>query len=126
MNTNSNNFPGRIQVSVIIPNYNYSHYIEQCLQSVLDSNFKSDKMEIILVDDASTDNSVEVIEEMMKSCPFPFRLIKNDTNLGLSLTRNRGITNANGELLFFWTRIIIFATIALRFMPLCCNKTLML
>ena len=90
-----------ILISVIIPNYNYAQYITQCLQSVLDSDFDTDKMEIIVVDDASTDASVKVIEERMKGSRFPFRMIKNETNLGLILCRNRGIAHARGEFLFF-------------------------
>lgn len=91
----------RILISVLIPNYNYAQYLEQCLQSVLDSDFDPAKMEIIVMDDASTDNSVKVIDEMMKISRFPFRLIKNETNQGLILSRNRGIANAHGEFLFF-------------------------
>jgi glycosyltransferase involved in cell wall biosynthesis len=90
-----------MMISVIIPNYNYAQYITQCIQSVLESDFDSENLEIIVVDDASTDDSVNVIEEVMKSSRFPFRLIKNETNLGLVLSRNRGISFARGEFLFF-------------------------
>ncbi len=88
-------------VSVIIPNYNYAQYIRPCVQSVLDSDYDQNKMEIIVVDDASTDDSVKVVEEMMKDSRFPFRLLRNETNLGLILSRNRGIAHARGEFLFF-------------------------
>ena len=54
-----------------------------------------------MVDDASTNDSVKVIEEMMKGSRFLFRLIKNETNLGLILCRNRGIKYAAGEFHFF-------------------------
>ena len=97
----SNNSSDSVLVSVIIPNYNYAHYLGQCLQSVINSDFESDKMEVIIVDDASTDESVNVIEEIMKGSPFPVRLIKNETNLGLISSRNRGIAYARGEFLFF-------------------------
>lgn len=50
-----------MKVSVIIPNFNYDQYIEQAISSVLNSNFDQNGMEIIVVDDASTDNSVGVI-----------------------------------------------------------------
>jgi glycosyltransferase involved in cell wall biosynthesis len=88
-------------ISVIIPNYNYAQYLEQCLQSLLESDVDKDKMEIIVVDDASTDNSVKVIEKIMLNSKFPFHLIKNETNLGLILSRNRGIAYAQGNFLFF-------------------------
>jgi glycosyltransferase involved in cell wall biosynthesis len=90
-----------ILISVIIPNFNYAQYIQQCLQSVLDSDFDPDKMEIVVVDDASNDESLKLVEEVMKGSRFPFRLIKNETNIGLVLSRNRGIKYAAGEYLFF-------------------------
>lgn len=88
-------------VSVIIPNYNYAQYIGLCLQSVLDSDYDQAKMEIIVVDDASTDDSAKVVEEIMKDSRFPLRLIINETNLGLISSRNLGIAHACGEFLFF-------------------------
>lgn len=91
----------KILVSVIIPNYNYSQYLEQCLKSVLESDFESDKLEIIVVDDASTDDSVKVIGETMNGCRFNFKFLRNETNYGLIISRNRGIVNAHGEFLFF-------------------------
>ena len=50
-----------MKVSVIIPNFNYDQYIEQAITSVLNSNFDRNEMEIIVVDDASTDNSVVAV-----------------------------------------------------------------
>jgi glycosyltransferase involved in cell wall biosynthesis len=91
----------KIQLTVIIPNYNYANHLEQCLKSVFDSDFDTDKMEIIFVDDASTDDSLNVVERMKSKSRFPFCLIKNETNLGLILSRNRGIAYARGEFLFF-------------------------
>lgn len=88
-------------VSVIIPNYNYSKYILQCIQSVLNSDVNQDEIEIIVVDDSSSDDSVKVIEEIMKFSNFQIKLIKNEINLGLTLSRNRGISYAQGEFLFF-------------------------
>jgi len=87
-------------VSVIIPNFNYSIYLTQCINSVLKSNFNISNIEIIVVDDASTDNSVAIVQEMMQNISS-IRLIQNDTNLGLTRSRNRGIVNAKGNYLFF-------------------------
>lgn len=90
-----------MKVSVIIPNFNYDQYIEQAINSVLNSNFDRNEMEIIVVDDASTDNSVVVIEKLMYHSKFPFRLVRNEVNMGLTLSRNRGIVHSLGEFLFF-------------------------
>lgn len=90
-----------IKVSVIIPNYNYGQYIEQCIYSVLQSDFKYDVLEIIVVDDVSTDNSIELIENIINNTKTTIRLIKHVINLGLAKTRNTGIENAHGKYLFF-------------------------
>lgn len=90
-----------MKVSVIIPNFNYDQYIEQAISSVLNSNFDQNGMEIIVVDDASTDNSVGVIGKMMYQSNVPIRLVKNEVNMGLAVSRNRGIAHSTGEYLFF-------------------------
>jgi len=90
-----------MKVSVIIPNFNYDQYIEQAISSVLNSNFDQNGMEIIVVDDASTDNSVGVIGKMMYQSKVPIRLVKNEVNMGLAVSRNRGIAHSTGEYLFF-------------------------
>ena len=51
-------------VSVIIPCYNHEKYIERCLQSILDDKYEN--KEIIIIDDGSKDNSVEVIRNFIK------------------------------------------------------------
>ena len=91
----------KIKVSVIIPNYNYGRYISQSIYSVIKSDFNKNEIELLVVDDASTDNSVEVIEGIIKKEDFPIRLIKNKSNSGLGRTRNNGIKEAKGDFLFF-------------------------
>ena len=91
-----------MNVSVIITNYNYSKYVRQCIQSVLDSDFDAQNMEIIIVDDASTDNSVEVIRQIQLNSnhKVTINLIENDVNLGVIRSRNLGIFHAAGAFLF--------------------------
>jgi glycosyltransferase involved in cell wall biosynthesis len=88
-------------VSVIIPNFNYQHYIEEAINSVLHADFDPENLEIVVIDDASTDDSVKLIERIIRNANISIRLIKNVTNLGLIRTRNTGIVNAKGEFLFF-------------------------
>lgn len=91
----------KIEVSVIIPNYNYGHYIKQCINSVLESEFHHDALEIIIVDDASTDNSINIIEDIQNDTKAKIHLVKQSNNLGLAKSRNAGIKNASGNYLFF-------------------------
>lgn len=90
-----------ILVTVVIPNYNYGRYLEQCIRSVLTSDFDPGKLEIILVDDASTDNSLEIAMRLKAEKICAFRIIANPVNLGVIRCRNLGIVHASGELLFF-------------------------
>jgi glycosyltransferase involved in cell wall biosynthesis len=90
-----------IQVSVIIPNYNYSCYLEECVNSVINSDFPKEKLEIVIIDDASTDNSIQVVERIVKRTEVRINLLSNKTNIGLAKSRNLAINNALGGFLFF-------------------------
>ena len=87
-----------ISISVIIPVYNVSSYLRQCLNSVLNQNFKN--IEIICVEDCSTDDSLEILEEYKKKYP-EIVIIKNTQNLGLGLSRNEGLKVAKGYYVHF-------------------------
>jgi glycosyltransferase involved in cell wall biosynthesis len=81
-------------ISVVIPNYNYAHYLGEAIESVLAQTYAS--IEIILVDDGSTDDSLE------RARKFNGRLkIVAQENAGVSAARNRGIGEASGELIAF-------------------------
>lgn len=84
--------------SVIIPAYNSERYLIECVQSVLKQDFKS--LEIILVDDCSTDKSSEICDsfgEQNKS----IKVIHHEKNCGVSASRNSGINAACGEYIIF-------------------------
>ena len=84
------------EVSVIISTYNRAHYVPHAIQSVLDQTFED--FEIIVVDDASTDNTKEVIEkfEDERIC-----YIRHKKNKGGSATRNTGIKHSRGRFIAF-------------------------
>lgn len=84
-------------VSVIIPNYNHSRYVAEALESVL-AQF-SKPLEVIIVDDGSTDNSVSVIESFIRQHPT-FRLVVNQCNSGVVCAVNRGLALATGDYVF--------------------------
>lgn len=87
-----------IKVSVIIPVYNCSQYIGETLKSVINQHFHD--FEIIVVDDGSTDNSLEIINETLKGSGVQYKVIHQE-NAGVSVARNRGIDVSSGEYLVF-------------------------
>ncbi|MEM6721596.1 MAG: glycosyltransferase family 2 protein [Bacteroidota bacterium] len=80
--------------SVIIPLYNKEKYIQQTVESVLQQTCTD--FELLLVNDASTDESVAVVSQISDS---RIQLIENPKNIGLSATRNHGISKASGEII---------------------------
>ena len=85
------------KISVIIPVYNAENYLRKCLQSVCEQSLKD--LEIICINDGSTDNSQEILERFAAD-DSRIRIIKQ-SNTGLSATRNKGIFLAKGEYLGF-------------------------
>lgn len=78
-------------VSIIITNYNYGHYIERCIRSCL--NQKHIDCEVVVVDDCSTDNSVEIISKFSDDVVF----LSTRVNSGVAVAANLGIENAKGR-----------------------------
>lgn len=89
----------RLKVSVIMPNYNGAKYIEEAVNSVLEQTL--DEIEVIVIDDCSTDNSVEILQKIQTKYPSKVRIIQNEVNLGAGLSRNAGIDIAKGEFIKF-------------------------
>lgn len=91
-----------MDVSIIIPVYNASCFIEKCLASVK-KQCQNISVECLLIDDCSTDNTLEVIKDFMHSYKgeISFRLFRQKTNNGPSEARNLGVINACGEYVFF-------------------------
>lgn len=87
-------------LSIIIPAYNAEKYIKQCLYSILYQNIDNSKYEIICIDDGSTDNTAEKINEVKKV--FNNKIIYiSKQNSGVSETRNLGIKKATGKYIWF-------------------------
>ena len=84
-----------LKVSVIVPVYNGEKYIEQCMDSILGQTLKD--IEIICVDDGSTDSSPEILERFRRQ-DKRVRLISQE-NAGAGAARNRGLKEAGGEYL---------------------------
>lgn len=88
-------------VSVVIPVYQVSDYVERCLLSVMNQSFKN--IECIIVDDCSTDDSIEKCERLIKGYhgPIEFKILHHEVNRGLSAARNTGTAAAIGKYLYY-------------------------
>jgi len=85
-------------VSIVTPSYNSAKYIEKTVQSVLAQTHEN--WELIIVDDYSTDNSVEIIKQLIEK-NNRVKLIQFCSNKGAAKARNAAINNANGEFIAF-------------------------
>lgn len=81
-------------ISIIVPNYNNEKYIEECLDSILSQTYKH--IEIVIIDDASKDNSKEIINSYTKKYKN-IKTIFNDQNKGVTKNRDTAIKEASGE-----------------------------
>ena len=81
-------------VSVIIPVFNTEKYVEKTLMSVMNQTYTN--LEIIVIDDKSTDNSGMIVDELAKR-DTRIRVYHNEHNIGHSLARNKGLELAHGE-----------------------------
>lgn len=89
--------PDRICVSIIIPMYNAERYLRECLDLLLRQTLKS--IEIICVNDGSTDGTQEILKEYEKK-DYRVKLL-NQENQGAGIARNNGMKSAKGEYLLF-------------------------
>ena len=85
-------------VSIIMPMYNSSFFVEQSIDSVIAQTYKN--WELIIIDDYSTDNSREIVEKYIER-DLRIKIICLEENLGVAEARNRGIEIANGQYLAF-------------------------
>lgn len=88
-----------IKVTFGLPCYNVSKYVEKTLESIYSQNISVD-FEIVLVDDCSTDNTYEILKSLGEKHK-EVSVYKNETNQGVSQTRNRIIELAKGEYIWF-------------------------
>lgn len=88
-----------LKLSIIVPVYNVEKYISKCLESLIRQDIELDEYEIIVINDGSTDNSLEIALEY----EFKYKNIKviSQTNQGLGAARNTGMLNANGQYIMF-------------------------
>ncbi|MDR0542585.1 MAG: glycosyltransferase, partial [Dysgonamonadaceae bacterium] len=88
-----------IKISVIVPVYNVAKLLPRCIDSLLGQTLQD--IEIILIDDASTDNSLEICRKYEAKYPARIRVIASPENRRQGGARNLGIEAATGEYIGF-------------------------
>lgn len=88
-----------IFATVIVPIYNASAYLDECLTSLAKQDCSD--YEVICIDDCSSDNSFEIAMAYAATYPNLFRVMRNEENIGQGQTRNRGTSLARGEYVTF-------------------------
>lgn len=86
-------------ISVIVPFYNVGDYIKNTIKSLESQTYK--KFEVIFVNDGSEDNSFNILKTELEKVTFNYKIIILPKNKGLSNARNRGISSAKGEYMYF-------------------------
>ena len=84
----------KIKLTIIIPVYNRAIRIIKCLDSIP----VRDDIEVIVIDDCSTDNTLEVLNQYTR---LPLKIFQNEVNSGPGIARNKGLDNATGEYVTF-------------------------
>lgn len=85
-----------MKISYVLPVYNAQNTINQCLNSILNQNIEPH--EVIVIDDASTDNTMRIISHVMKESPL-ITVIENEDRTGAAKSRNYGNSIATGEVI---------------------------
>src|SRR5512136_3128584 len=83
--------PFKNMVSVTLVTYNSGRFIKRCLESVLDQKYPN--LEVIIVDNASTDGTIDILEPFQDRC----RIFYNDENLGFAAAQNQAIALSHSE-----------------------------
>lgn len=86
------------KVSIVTPTYNSEQFIAETINSIIDQTYTN--WELILVDDCSTDTTLKIIQPFLEQNPN-IRVLKNATNQGAAISRNKGIKNATGDYIAF-------------------------
>ncbi|MFC1527392.1 glycosyltransferase [Candidatus Neomarinimicrobiota bacterium] len=86
-------------LSIVVPCYNVEHVVERCINALLEQDYPKSKLSIIIIDDKSTDNTGQIIEQYHKNTQV--KIIKHFRNRGLSAARNSGIKASKSIIIGF-------------------------
>lgn len=89
------------KVTIIVPVYNVESYIKDCLNSIMNQDYSS--IEVLIIDDCTPDQSIKIAHNLISNYngPQTYRIITHKKNKGVAASRNTGIQEATGELIFF-------------------------
>ena len=89
------------KISLIVPIYNVDLYIKDCINSIINQTYSN--LEVLLIDDCGTDNSMNIVYDIIKEYqgPINFKIIHHIHNKGLSAARNTGLLYATGKYISF-------------------------
>ncbi len=90
--------PAGPRVSVVVPNYNYAHYLPERLRSILEQTHPPH--EILFLDDGSHDDSLAVADAVLRQGAVPYRILRSETNAGCYRQWLKGVREASGDLLW--------------------------
>jgi alpha-1,3-rhamnosyltransferase len=91
---NGSSLTQRPTVAVVVPSYNHAAFIESCLKSIIKQTFQPSFL--LVIDDGSTDGSPEIVEAILKTCPFACELIARE-NRGLTATLNEALQKTKSD-----------------------------
>ena len=88
-------------ISIVIPAYNHEKYIEECIESIISQTYKN--IELIIINDGSTDLTAEKIQSKAKDCKRRFKkfIFIDKENEGVSKTLNKGCLKSKGKFIVF-------------------------
>lgn len=89
----------KYDISVIVPVYNVEEYLSTCLDSLINQTYDLKKIEIIAINDGSTDSSLDILRKYQEK--YSNIVVLNEENSGLSKTRNKGMKIAKGRYILF-------------------------
>jgi glucosyl-dolichyl phosphate glucuronosyltransferase len=84
-----------VLITVVVPSYNGENYIAKCLESLISQTHSTHDYEVIIINNNSTDNTVEIVEKFIKN--YPHMKLINEPHQGISFVRNRGYIEAQGD-----------------------------
>lgn len=87
-----------MRFSVVIPTYNRSEKLKECLKALFDQDYSKKEYEIVIVDDGSNDDTPQVLKRLQKKSPVPLHFFAQP-NQGQGVARNKGIQESHGEII---------------------------